>query len=71
MGKIIISLGLCIVILGIFIHFLGDKLGWLGNLYGDIKIIKSSYSIYIPITTMVVVSIALTLALNLFSKLFK
>ena len=71
MGKILITTGLFIVLTGIIIHFFGDKMGWFGNLYGDIKIVKSNYGFYFPITSMIIISIVLTLALNFFSRFFK
>ena len=43
MGKILITIGFCLVSVGLLIHFFGDKMGWFGNLYGDIKIVKSNY----------------------------
>ena len=71
MGKILVTTGLCIVAVGLMMHLFGDKMGWFGNLYGDIKIVKSSYGFYFPITSMIIISIALTLALNFFSRFFK
>ena len=71
MGKLLITTGLCIVVLGIIIHLLGDKMGWFGNLYGDIKISKQNYTFYSPITSMVIISIILTIIINLFFKIFK
>ena len=71
MGKFLITTGLCIIVLGIIIHLLGDKMGWFGTLYGDVKIIKSNYKIYFPITSMVIISIILTVALNIISRFFK
>ena len=71
MGKILITTGLCIVAVGLMIHFFGDKMGWFGNLFGDIKIVKSNYGVYFPITSMIIISIVLTLAINLFSRFFK
>ena len=59
------------IICGIFIHLLGDKMGWFGNLYGDLKIVKSNYGVYFPITSMIIVSIILTVLINIFSRFFK
>ena len=71
MGKILITTGLCIVVLGIIIHLLGDKMGWFGNLYGDVKIIKSNYRFYFPITSMIIISVILTVVLNIILRFFK
>ena len=71
MSKILITIGLCFITVGLIIHLFGDKLGWFGNLFGDIKIIKSNYGFYFPITSMIIMSIVLTVVLNLFSRFFK
>ena len=71
MGKLIITTGLCIVVLGIIIHLLGDKMGWFGNLYGDVRVVKSHYGIYFPITSMIIISVILTVVLNIILRFFK
>ena len=71
MGKILITTGLCIVVVGIIIYLFGDKVGWFGNLFGDIKIVKSNFGVYFPITSMIIISIVLTLILNFFSRFFQ
>ena len=71
MSKILITIGVCFITVGLIIHLFGDKMGWFGNLYGDIKIVKSNYGFYFPITSMIIISIVLTLALNIFSRFFK
>ena len=38
--------------------------GFLGRLPGDIVIEKENYTVYIPLTTMLVVSVVLSLILN-------
>ena len=70
-GKILITIGICILLIGLIFYFFGDKMGWLGNLYGDIKIIKANYGFYFPITSMIIVSIIGTIFINFFSKFFK
>jgi hypothetical protein len=69
-GKYLIIIGLFIVIIGVLFYFLGDKLNWIGRLPGDIKIEKENLKIFIPLTTMIIISILLTLILNLFKKIF-
>ena len=70
-GKILITIGTCILLVGLIFHFLGDRMGWFGDLYGDIKIIKSNYGFYFPITSMIIVSIIGTILINFFSRFFK
>ena len=70
-GKILITLGVFFLGLGILVYFFGDKMNWFGNLYGDIKIVKSNYGFYFPITSMVIISIIVTFLINFFSRFFK
>jgi uncharacterized membrane protein len=70
-GKTIVLIGILIVVAGLIIWFLGDKLRFLGRLPGDISIEKENYRIYIPITTMVLVSIVLTLIMWLIQRFGK
>ena len=68
-GKLVIAFGLAIVVLGVLIWLFGDKLRFLGRLPGDIRIEREGMRIFIPITSMVLVSIALSLVLWLIQKL--
>jgi hypothetical protein len=68
-GKYVIIAGIAIVVIGVLIYFFHDKLHWLGRLPGDIRIEKENSSFYFPITTMIIISIVLTLLVNLFRRL--
>ncbi len=67
-GKYVIFAGIILVILGLILHFAGNSLGWLGRLPGDIRIEKENHRIYIPITSMILISIILTLIINIIRK---
>jgi magnesium-transporting ATPase (P-type) len=69
-GKYIIIGGLIILVIGIIVYFFGDKMDWLGRLPGDIRIKKQNVRVYFPITTMIIISIVLTLLVNLIKKFF-
>jgi len=69
-GKWLIIAGILIVITGVLIYFFHDKLNWLGKLPGDIRIEKENFRFYFPITTMLIISVALTILINLFRKFF-
>ena len=69
-GKWLIIAGILIVITGVLIYFFHDKLNWLGKLPGHIRIEKGNFRFYFPITTMIIISIALTILINLFRKFF-
>jgi hypothetical protein len=66
MQRVLILLGIALVLLGILWPWLG-KLP-IGRLPGDIVVEKDNFRLFFPITTMVVISLALTLILWLFKK---
>ena len=67
-GKILFFIGVILVVAGLIFYFTGNKLGWIGHLPGDIHIVKNNVRIYIPITTMIIISIVLSLILFLIKK---
>ncbi len=67
MGKILILIGAIIVLAGIFFA-LGGKLPWLGRLPGDIYIQKKGFSFFFPITTSIVISLAVSLVMIFLNK---
>lgn len=70
-GKSIILIGIFIVIAGVIIWLWGDKLRWLGKLPGDIRIEKENFSFYMPITTMIIISVVISAILWLIKQLGK
>ena len=69
-GKFIILAGVIIVVIGIIIYFFSDKLSFLGKLPGDIRIEKKNFRFYFPITTMIILSILLTVIINIIKRFF-
>jgi hypothetical protein len=65
-GILVIVVGLLIVVLGLMI--LGGWLGWFGRLPGDIRIERENVRVYVPLASMLIVSIVLTLLLALFRR---
>ena len=68
-GKYIIIGGIIIILIGILIYFFHDKLKWIGNLPGDIRIVRENFQFYFPITTMIVFSILATIIIWLIRKI--
>ncbi len=68
MGKWIVAIGLAIVAIGLILQFAPWLLNWFGRLPGDIRIENEHSKVVIPITSMVVVSIALTVLMNLLRR---
>ena len=69
-GKTFIIIGIILIIAGLIIYFAGNKFGWLGHLPGDINIVKNNVRIYIPLTTMILISVVLSMILYLIRKFF-
>jgi H+/Cl- antiporter ClcA len=67
-GKYIIIAGIVIVISGIIIYFFYDYFKWFGKLPGDINIRKKNYLFYFPVVTMIVISVALTIIVNIIKR---
>jgi len=66
-GKILIFWGLILILLG-FILSMTPNLRFLGKLPGDIIIKKDNFRFYFPLATCLIISLILTLLLNLFKK---
>ena len=61
MSRILIFAGIMLIILGVFIHYFPK----IGHLPGDIAIERPGGKLYIPITSMVIISVILTAVINL------
>lgn len=73
-GRILIFIGIFIVVLGIIFLLSTNKpslFAWFGKLPGDINMEKEQTRIFIPVTSMIIISIVLTLLINLFKKFFQ
>ena len=64
-GKYIIVIGAVVVIVGVVVYFFGNKLHWLGRLPGDVRIEKENFHFYFPLATMILLSVLLTVIINL------
>jgi hypothetical protein len=66
-GKLLVVAGIALVLLGLFFLF-GPKIPFLGKLPGDIHIKGKNVDVYIPIVTCLLLSLLLTIILNLFFR---
>ncbi len=69
-GKYLLAAGGFAILLGLVLYFWGDKFTWLGNLPGDIRVEKENFKFYMPITTMIIISVLLSFILWILRKLF-
>ncbi|MEZ5359512.1 MAG: DUF2905 domain-containing protein [Candidatus Zixiibacteriota bacterium] len=67
LGKSLIIIGAIIIVIGIIV-LLSPKIPWLGKLPGDISIKGKNTTFYFPIVTSLVLSVILTIILNLFFR---
>jgi hypothetical protein len=68
-GKLIVLTGLFIVAIGLIIWIFGDKLRFLGRMPGDINIERGNLRVFIPITTMLLISFLLSILFWIFGKM--
>lgn len=67
-GKTLIVLGILLVAAGLVFVYAPWLVSWFGRLPGDIRIERESGSVFIPITSMVIVSVVVSLVLNIFFR---
>ena len=68
MARWIIVAGIILIAVGTILNFAPWLLSWFGRLPGDIRIETGRSKILIPITSMLLVSIFLTLLVNLLRR---
>jgi hypothetical protein len=73
-GKTILVIGVILAVLGGAIilgtRFLGAP-KWLGRLPGDIRIERKGFSCYFPLATSILLSLLLTVVLNIIARLLR
>ena len=70
LGRTLMILGAVLFVAGLALTYAG-RLPWLGNLPGDVAIERDNFRLYAPFGTMIVVSIVVTVLLNLVVRLFR
>ena len=68
LAKTLIGAGLLIAAIGVALLLAGNRLPWLGRLPGDIVIKRENFTVYFPLATSIIVSLALTLLFWLFGR---
>jgi hypothetical protein len=66
LGRTLLVFGACLIVAGIVV-LVAQKLG-LGRLPGDFVVERKGFRLYAPIATSILVSVLLTLFLNLFFR---
>jgi hypothetical protein len=70
MGRLLMVMGALIFVVGL-VMMLAGRLPGIGNLPGDITIERGNFRFYAPLGTMIVLSLLLTLLLNVVIRLFR
>ena len=60
-----------LLIIGGLVLLVADKVPWLGNLPGDIHFRGRNFSFHFPLMTCILLSIILTVIINIILRLFK
>ncbi len=66
-GPVIVLAGVALVLVGLVVW--SGALGWFGRLPGDIRIERDSMRIYLPLASMLVISVVLSLLMYLLNRL--
>jgi ABC-type Fe3+-siderophore transport system permease subunit len=70
LGKVLLVIGTAVLITGGLLLLVG-KISFLGSLPGDIRIQRGNWGCYIPLATSIILSLILTVLLNIIARLFK
>lgn len=70
-ASLVIAVGVGLVVIGLLWRFFPALFSWFGHLPGDITHKSGDTTVFIPITSMIVVSVVATLILNLLGRLFR
>jgi hypothetical protein len=60
--------GALFLFVGALLHFAPWSLNWFGRLPGDIRIETQQGKVFMPITSMLIVSVVVTVLVNLFRR---
>ncbi|MFC1465568.1 MAG: DUF2905 domain-containing protein [Candidatus Brachytrichaceae bacterium NZ_4S206] len=70
LARLLIFGGIGLVVLGLIVQVVTSLLPGIGRLPGDIVIERDNFKLYIPLGTMILLSIVLSILLNLIVRLF-
>lgn len=68
-GNVLIWIGVALVLTGVAVRL--GLFGWFGRLPGDIRVEGDRTSIYVPITSMILVSVVGSILLNILFRVFR
>jgi hypothetical protein len=67
-GALLVAFGVALILIGLLIA--SGSLSWFGRLPGDLRIERDSFTVHIPLVSMLVVSVILSLVLYVIRRFF-
>lgn len=64
LARTLIAFGLIVTLIGVLLLIAPRAFAWFGHLPGDLRLEREGVQVYIPFTSMILVSVLLSLALN-------
>lgn len=68
MPRILIIIGFLCIAIGLIWSYAPWMLNWFGKLPGDINIKSERSQVFIPITSMIIISVVISVLINIFRK---
>lgn len=70
-SSLLIAVGVGIALIGVVLRYFPAAFSWFGHLPGDIRYESETSRVFIPLTSMLVVSVVATVIINLVGRLFR
>ena len=70
-SRILITLGFILLIAGLSVSFFEDKFKWFGNMPLDLNFKNKTMRVFAPFGSMIMISVLLSIVLNLILRIFK
>ena len=67
-GGLVLVLGIAVVVVGILIWT--GTLSWFGRLPGDVRVERENVRVYVPVVSMLLISVAMSAVLYLVRRFF-
>lgn len=68
MARWFIVAGVVLVVIGLILQFAPGLVQWFGKLPGDLNWRSDRTQVFVPITSMIIISVVLTILINLFNR---
>ncbi len=67
-GKLLVTVGVVLIAIGLILEFTPGLFSWFGRLPGDIRMEGENMSFFFPVTSMLIISVVLTIIVNVFFR---